>query len=122
MMSLPSLELIRDSAPQLPAWHWAVLGGLAVAVIVFARVRGRRSVYGAAALAAAVVLGLGLLDALALVRIGGQHKLHPTIDIVEEWRRLTSGDWLLAKLTHILGFEPRPFSFYGYHFMVTILW
>ena len=70
-MSLPSLQdFIRDSAPQLPAWHWAVLGGLAVAVMVFARVRGRRSVYGAVALAAAVVLGLCLLDALALVRLG----------------------------------------------------
>ena len=79
MMSLPSLqEFIRDSAPQLPAWHWAVLGGLAVAVIVFARVRGRRS----------------------------------------HW---ASGGWSLAKLTHLLGFESRPFSFYGYHFMVTIL-
>lgn len=109
MMSLPSLqEFIRDSAPQLPAWHWAVLGGLAVAVMVFARGRGRRSVYGAAALAAAVVLGLGLLDALALVRIGGQHKLHPTIDIVEEWRRLTSGDEVLNALTlfNLLVFVP----------------
>ena len=109
MMSLPSLQdFIRDSAPQLPAWHWAVLGGLAVAVIFFARGWGRRSVYGAAALAAAVVLGLCLLDALALVRIGGQHKLHQTIDIVEEWRRLTSGDEVLNALTlfNLLVFVP----------------
>ena len=64
--------------------------GLALTVGLIGR--KRLSVYGAIALGVAVFMGLYLLDALALVRIGGRWVEHPGIDLGAELRRITSGN------------------------------
>ena len=59
----------RSILSHVPWWHFAVIGILALTVILLAR--KRRSVYGAACLGISVFLGLFLLDAAVGIRYLG---------------------------------------------------
>ena len=83
---------LRAFFPSVPMWHWVVMGVVALALTVGLIGRKRFSVYGAIALGVAVFMGLYLLDALALVRIGVRWVEHPGIDLGAELRRITSGN------------------------------
>ena len=85
------LVYVRSFFPHLPWWHWILLLLVALAVMTVGLIGKRNSVYGAAILGVAVAMGMALLDALVLIRIGGQHKLHPDIDLAAEWQRLITG-------------------------------
>ena len=90
-MSFSTFQIyLRAFFPHVPLWHWIDLVILAIAVMTITLIRKRNSVYGAVVLGLAVASGLALLDALVFIRIGGQHKLHPGIDLGAEWQRLTS--------------------------------
>ena len=81
---------LRAFFPSIPVWHWLVMGGLSLAVGVIWR--KRLSAFGATALGVTVFLGLYLLDALALVRIGSHWVDHPGIDLRAEVQRVASGN------------------------------
>lgn len=90
-MSFSTFQIyLRAFFPRVPLWHWVLIGVVALAVVLIGR--KRFSVYGSIALGVAVFMGLYLLDALALVRIGGRWVEHPGIDLGAELRRITSGN------------------------------
>ena len=92
-MSFSTFQIyLRAFFPRVPLWHWVVMGVVALALTVGLIGRKRFSVYGSIALGVAVFMGLYLLDALALVRIGGRWVEHPGIDLGAELRRITSGN------------------------------
>lgn len=81
---------LRALFPRVPLWHWVVMGVVALTVCLIGR--KRFTVLGSIALGTAVFMGLYLLDALALVRIGGRWVEHPGIDLGAELQRITSGN------------------------------
>ena len=92
-MSFSTFQIyLRAFFPRVPVWHWVVMGVVALALTVVLIGQKRFSVYGSIALGVAVFMGLYLLDALALVRIGGRWVEHPGIDLGAELRRITSGN------------------------------
>ena len=99
---------LRAFFPRVPMWHWVVMGVVALALTVGLIGRKRFSVYGSIALGVAVFMGLYLLDALALVRIGGRWVEHPGIDLGAELRRITSGNEenLMLMLSNAVVFAP----------------
>ena len=90
-MFLPHFQAyLHTFFPQLPVAHWIVIGVLSVAVTVFLASRRKYSALGAVALGLTLLLGLFLLDALALIRCGNTVVDHPGLNLSAEFRRLLS--------------------------------
>ena len=84
------LIYLRAFFPHLPLWHWVVIGVVALTVCLIGR--KRFIVHGSIALGTAFFMGLYILDALALVRIGSRWVEHPGFDLGAEFQRITSGN------------------------------
>ncbi len=78
--------------PRVPGWHWVVMGGVALVLAVLLRVRRRGSVPGAVMFGLAVLMGLFLLDSLALIRMGSRWVGDSGLDLGAELRRMMSGN------------------------------
>ena len=82
---------LRTFFPQLPVAHWIGICVLSVAIAAFLARRRRYPVYGAVALGLTLLLGLFLLDALALVRCVDAPLVDRSgLDLSAEYRRLVS--------------------------------
>ena len=90
-MFLPHFQAyLRTFFPQLPVAHWIVMGVLSIAITVFLAKRRKYSALGAIALGLTLLLGLFLLDALALIRCGNTAVAHPGLNLSAEYQRLVS--------------------------------
>jgi len=116
------LTYFRVFTPHLPFEHWAVIVVLAVALTVFFAVRKRFSVYGCIALGIAVFLGLFLLDALALSRIGAERPWQPGFDFSGEYNRLVHGTEEHRVLMLFNGAAFVPFGFFLSEFLSEAGW
>lgn len=93
MMDIHTFSNYAHSAfPDLPGWHWGVMGIVALAVAVGSAMRKRASMYGSVAQGLAVFYGLFLLDALVLMRLGRPTTFDPALNLAAEYRRLTNGN------------------------------
>lgn len=118
-MFFPSLwTYIRQALSHFPWAHWAVIGGVSLALILLALSRKRTSVYGSVVLGMTVFTGLFLLDALVLVRSLGivQHATNAGIDLGKEFQSVFHGSvgYRVGMLSNILAFIPFGFFLSGF--------
>lgn len=91
-MPISILPYLQKFFPHLPLEHWAVMGVIVLALVLYLSIWKKTTVFGAIALGLTVLVGLFLLDAMVLRRIGVQIEQHPEFDIVAEYRRLFHSD------------------------------
>lgn len=82
---------LRAFFPRIPLTHWIVIGVVSMALVVCILHRKRFSTYGTVVLGFAFFMGLFLLDALALKRIGSKPPMVSGLNLAEEYRRLFEG-------------------------------
>jgi hypothetical protein len=101
----------RTVLARIPSWHWAVMGVLVLALMVFLLRRKEFSVYGTIALGFAVFIGLFLLDLAVANRLGEVRVAHSGIDLDAEYRMLTQGGrkGRMLRYANLLGFIPLGF-------------
>ena len=99
-------DFISAAFPGLSWEHWAVMAGVAVAVVVAALRRSR--IYASVALGLTVFAGLFILDTLVVSRWGQRVEPHPGPDLAAEFQRLLHGDpaQLFYMLFNVLAFLP----------------
>ena len=61
---------VHNAFPDLPWWHWVVMGGVALMVALGLKKWGKMSIYAACALAITILLGMFLLDGMVVNRLG----------------------------------------------------
>ena len=108
-MSFSTFQIyVRAFFPSIPVWHWVVMAVLSLTLAGVLIWRRKLSALGAVALGVAVFMGLFLLDALALVRIGSSWVEHPGIDLGTEFQRIASCDEesLMLMLFNVAVFVP----------------
>lgn len=113
-MLLPHFQAyLRTFFPQLPAIHWMGIIVVSLALAAFLSIRRKYPVYGAVALGLSLLLGLFLLDALALVRCGDSPLIaHPELNLTAEYQRLVAWeeDTLYLVLFNAAVFAPFGFT------------
>ena len=108
------LVYLRVYFPRIPEWHWIVIGVLSLALTIYTLSQKKKcSAFGAVALGLAVFIGLYLLDALALNRIGIEGARKTCIDLGAEWNRLLHGgrENRMLMLFNVAAFVPFGFFF-----------
>lgn len=91
-MFVPSLQpYCRSILKHIPTSHWVVLGMLTVFLIVFLLIRKKCSVYCAICLGISVFIGLFLLDAAVVNRIGSGVHPKTVFSIDLEYHRIIFG-------------------------------
>lgn len=86
------LTYVRHAFRHLSWEYWLLLGVLALAVaVIVGRWKGY-SVYASTVLGLAVFMGLYMLGAMVIKRIGVQIEQHPGLDIAAEYNRIVHGD------------------------------
>ena len=86
------LTYVRHAFRHLSWEYWLLLGVLALAVAVIVGRWKRYSGYASAALGLTVFMGLYMLGAMVIKRIGVQIEQHPGLDIAAEINRIFHGD------------------------------
>lgn len=113
-MSFSTFQIyLRAFFPRIPSWHWIVIGVVSLALTIYTLSRKKCSAFGAVALGLAVLIGLYLLDALALNRIGMEGKRKTGFDLESEWNRLLHGgdENQMLMLFNVAAFVPFGFFF-----------
>ncbi len=110
---------LRALLPDMPLWHWFVMGGISVILVLGLIWRQRLSAYRATVLGMAVFVGLYLLNALVLFRIGSHCVEHPGLKLGVEIQRFFGGneEGLMLMLFNLLAFI--PFGFFFSEYLVT---
>ena len=119
-MSFSTFQIyLRVFFPRIPDWHWIVIGMASLALTIYTLSQKKCSSYGAVALGLAVLIGLYLLDALALNRIGMEGVRKTGFDLESEWNRLLHGgeENLMLMLFNAASFV--PFGFFLAEFLTT---
>lgn len=106
------LVYLRAFFPRIPDWHWIVIGVVSLALTIYSLSHKKCSTYGAVALGLAVFIGLYLLDALALNRVGMEGVREAGIDLEAEWHRLLHGgrENRMQMLFNVAAFTPLGFA------------
>ena len=87
------LKYVNAFFPSVPIGHVIAIGTLSfLLIVIFLAYNGEGRVYNSTALCITVFLGLYLLDALAIIRIGSSFVAHSGIDVRSEAQRLISGE------------------------------
>ena len=110
---------LRVFFPRIPSWHLIVLGVVCSALTIYTLSQTKCSTYGAIALGLAVFIGLYLLDALALNRIGLEGTRKTGFDLESEWHRLLYGgeENRILMLFNVAAFV--PFGFFLEAFLAS---
>lgn len=110
---------LRAFFPRIPDWHWIVILVVSLSLAIFTLSQKKCSAYGAVALGLAVFIGLYLLDALALHRIGVEGARKTGIDLEAEWHRLLYGgeENRMLMLFNVAAFV--PFGFFLAEFLAS---
>lgn len=110
---------LRVFFPRILSWHLIVLGVVSSALTIYALSQKKCSAYGAVALGLAVFIGLYLLDALALNRIGMVGVRNTGINLGAEWYRLLHGgeEDRMLMLFNVAAFV--PFGFFLAEFLAS---
>ena len=119
-MSLSTFQIyLRVFFPRILSWHLIVLGVVSSALTIYALSQKKCSAYGAVALGLAVFIGLYLLDALALNRIGMVGVRKTGFDLESEWYRLLHGgeENRMLMLFNVAAFV--PFGFFLAEFLAS---
>ena len=119
-MSFSTFQIyLRVFFPRIPSWHWIVIGVVSLALTIYTLSRKKCSAYGAVALGLAVLIGLYLLDALALNRIGMEGTRKTGFDLESEWNRLLHGgeENRMLMLFNVAAFV--PFGFFLAEFLAS---
>ena len=97
-----------------------MIGVFSLALTIYTLTRKKCSAYGAVALGLAVFIGMYLLDALALNRIGMEGARTTGIDLESEWHRLLYGgeENLMLMLFNAAAFV--PFGFFLAEFLASM--
>lgn len=112
MSPLTVLSYARSILTHVPWEHWAVMGGVSLALTVILLFRKKRSVYGAIALGLTVFMGLFLLDTavgiryLEIMKHAAGHDL--TLDFSRMFRK-SGGQGPVETLSNIAVFVPFGF-------------
>ena len=120
IMSFSTFHIyLRTFFPRIPDWHWIVIGVAGLASTIYFLTQKKSSVYGAVALGLAVFIGLYLLDALALNRIGLEGTRKTGFDLESEWHRLLHGgrENRMLMLFNVAAFV--PFGFFLAEFLAS---
>lgn len=120
-MSVPSLQpYSHNILRHIPISHWMVLGTLTLFLTVFLLIRRKCSVYCAICLGITVLMGLFLLDAAVVIRIGSG--VHPKtgFSLALEYHRLILGSKArqTEMLANIAAFVPFGFFLSEYQALV----
>ena len=107
---------LRVFFPYIPDWHWVVIGVVSLALVIYILSQKMCSAYRVVALGFAVFIGLYLLDALALNRIGMEWTRNTGFDLGAEWHRLLHGgeENLMLMLFNAAAFVPFGFFMEGF--------
>ena len=119
-MSLSTFQIyLRVFFPRIQSWHLIVLGVVSSALTIYALSQKKCSAYGAVALGLAVFIGLYLLDALAMNRIGMVGVRKTGFDLESEWYRLLHGgeENRMLMLFNVAAFV--PFGFFLAEFLAS---
>lgn len=119
-MSFSTFQIyLRVFFPRIPSWHLIVLGVVSSASTIYTLSQKKCSAYGAVALGLAVFIGLYLLDALALNRIGMEGVRKTGFDLESEWNRLLHGgeENRMLMLFNVASFV--PFGFFLAEYLKT---
>ena len=119
-MSFSTFQIyLRAFFPRIPSWHLIVLGVVSSALTIYTLSHKKCSTYGAVALWLAVFIGLYLLDALALNRIGMEGVRKAGFDLESEWHRLLHGgeENRMLMLFNVAAFV--PFGFFLAEFLAS---
>ena len=119
-MSFSTFQIyLRAFFPRIPSWHLIVLGVVSSALTIYTLSHKKCSTYGAVALGLAVIIGLYLLDALALNRIGLEGARKTGINLEMEWHRLLHGgeENRMLMLFNVAAFV--PFGFFLAEFLAS---
>lgn len=111
-MSFSTFQIyVRAFFPHIPGWHWIMLGEASLALAIYTLSQKKCSAFGAVALGLAVFIGLYLLDALALNRVGMEGARKTGIDLEAEWHRLLHGgeENRMLMLFNVAAFVPFGF-------------
>lgn len=110
---------LRAFFPRIPYWHLIVLGVVSSVLTIYTLSQKKCSTYGAVALGLAVFIGLYLLDAMALRRIGMDALRETGIDLESEWHRLLHGgeENRMLMLFNVAAFV--PFAYFLAEFLAS---
>lgn len=113
------LIYLRAFFPRISSWHLIVLGVVSSALTIYTLSQKKCSAFGVIALGLAVFIGLYLLDALALHRIGMEGARKTGIDLEAEWHRLLHGgeENQMLMLFNVAAFV--PFGFFLAEFLAS---
>ena len=105
--------------PRIPSGHWILIGVVSLVLAVFVLTRKKSTIYESTALGLAVFIGLYLLDALALSRLGSERLWTPGIDLGSEWQRIVHGneEHRILQLFNVAVFV--PFGFFLSEFLAA---
>ena len=111
MSPLTVLSYARSILTHVPWEHWAVMGGVSLALTVILLFRKKRSVYGAIALGLTVFMGLFLLDTAVGIRYLGLQKHSTGHNLTLDFSRMfqKSGQGPVETLSNIAVFVPFGF-------------
>ena len=110
---------LRAFFPRITDWQWIVIGVASLALAIYTLSQKKCPAYGAVALGLAVFIGLYLLDALALNRIGLEGARKTGINLEMEWHRLLHGgeENRMLMLFNVAAFV--PFGFFLAEFLAS---
>ena len=102
---------LRAFFPHISEWHWIVIKVVSLALAIYTLAQKKCPAYSAVALGLAVFVGLFLLDALALTRIGKEGAWKTGFNLGSEWHRLLHGgrENRMLMLFNVAAFVPFGF-------------